>query len=229
MAREELGRWCICLRVNCYLRSMNRDHAIEKLALMKLAELSENERSEQLEIMTFEGWSQNKDWHLLPADVINEFEERELSDNANSKKYDQVLMIWLKKNLESVTNEFLLNSLNIDSIEGEPIKLLACPCCGRRTIEERGNYEICRVCWWEDDGQDNDEADQIFGGPNYGISLTNGRFHFLKFGIYDPNREDLINNKEPMEKYEKGREFELNGEFVVERGTNWKGKVKTNS
>ncbi len=107
----------------------------------------------------------------------------------------------------------------------EPTLLLACPCCGRRTIGERGSYEICMVCWWEDDGQDNKEADSIFGGPNYGISLTKGRFHFLKFGIYDPNREDLFSKKEPMENYVIGREFEINGKFVIEKGTSWKGEI----
>ena len=29
-----------------------------------------------------------------------------------------------------------------------------CPCCGHGTLDERGAYEICDVCGWEDDGQD---------------------------------------------------------------------------
>ncbi|MFF1770133.1 CPCC family cysteine-rich protein [Streptomyces sp. NPDC058249] len=29
-----------------------------------------------------------------------------------------------------------------------------CPCCGFLTLDERGSYEICPVCFWEDDGQD---------------------------------------------------------------------------
>lgn len=29
----------------------------------------------------------------------------------------------------------------------------ACPCCGLPTIDEPGIYDICAVCWWEDDGQ----------------------------------------------------------------------------
>lgn len=29
-----------------------------------------------------------------------------------------------------------------------------CYCCGYFTIEERGQYEICDVCFWEDDGCD---------------------------------------------------------------------------
>ncbi|SEE25211.1 hydrolase [Streptomyces griseus] len=28
---------------------------------------------------------------------------------------------------------------------------LPCPCCGHRTLGEHGGYEICVVCFWEDD------------------------------------------------------------------------------
>lgn len=29
-----------------------------------------------------------------------------------------------------------------------------CPCCGFLTLDERGTFEICPVCFWEDDGQE---------------------------------------------------------------------------
>ena len=41
-----------------------------------------------------------------------------------------------------------------------------CPCCGFRTLEERGMSEICPVCFWEDDGQDDHDAHIVRGGPN---------------------------------------------------------------
>jgi hypothetical protein len=61
------------------------------------------------------------------------------------------------------------------------VGLIACPCCGHATLSERGGYEICPVCFWEDDGQDNDEADRWRGGPNR-VSLREGRVNFLRFG-----------------------------------------------
>ena len=27
----------------------------------------------------------------------------------------------------------------------------ACPCCGYATLDARGEYDICAICWWEDD------------------------------------------------------------------------------
>jgi hypothetical protein len=57
-----------------------------------------------------------------------------------------------------------------------------CPCCGYRTLTERGGYDICRVCFWEDDGQDDHDDDLIRGGPNYGLSLTQARLNFSSIG-----------------------------------------------
>lgn len=66
-----------------------------------------------------------------------------------------------------------------------------CPCCGYDTILERGCYEICQICWWEDDGQDNEDADEVLGGPNSDLSLSQARKNFFLHGIYDPRRIDL--------------------------------------
>jgi hypothetical protein len=49
-------------------------------------------------------------------------------------------------------------------------------------LAERGGYEICPVCWWEDDGQDVHNADEVWGGPNGRLSLTGARRNFEKFG-----------------------------------------------
>ena len=55
------------------------------------------------------------------------------------------------------------------------LKLFTCPGCGFPTLNERGGYDICDVCNWEDDGQDDKNADQILGGPNSNLSLTQNR------------------------------------------------------
>ena len=53
-----------------------------------------------------------------------------------------------------------------------------CPCCGFLTLPERGGYDICPVCFWEDDGQDDHDADEVRGGPNYTLSLTETRANY---------------------------------------------------
>ncbi len=57
-----------------------------------------------------------------------------------------------------------------------------CPCCHYLTLSERGGYDICDVCFWEDDGQDDHDADEVRGGPNYSLSLTAARANFLRIG-----------------------------------------------
>ena len=53
-----------------------------------------------------------------------------------------------------------------------------CPCCGYPMLSERGGYEICRLCNWEDDGQDDPHADEVWGGPNGEYSLSQARTNF---------------------------------------------------
>lgn len=77
-------------------------------------------------------------------------------------------------------------------------------CCGYKTIQTRGDYEICPVCFWEDeiyaipscDSAGNltlkvlyqegvTKIDAIIdepSGANHGLTLRQGRENFLKFG-----------------------------------------------
>ncbi|WP_312392856.1 CPCC family cysteine-rich protein [Chryseobacterium sp.] len=74
-----------------------------------------------------------------------------------------------------------------------------CYCCGFITIEERGNYQICPVCFWEDDGcyELNKES-----GSNH-MTLEEGRKNFEKFGACE---ERFVKNvvKNPESRF--GRE-----------------------
>ena len=63
-------------------------------------------------------------------------------------------------------------------------ELYRCPCCHSKTLPERGGYDICPVCFWEDDGQDDERADEVWGGPNRDVSLTQARTNYQLFGAY---------------------------------------------
>jgi len=60
---------------------------------------------------------------------------------------------------------------------------LQCPCCDYFTLEERGGYEICPICFWEDDGIDLVEVDE-YSGPNH-MTLREGRLNYEKYGACD--------------------------------------------
>jgi hypothetical protein len=61
-----------------------------------------------------------------------------------------------------------------------------CPCCSFPTLTENGSFEICTICWWEDDGQDDRDAGEVRGGPNSKYSLLDARKNFFNHGhMYD--------------------------------------------
>ena len=62
-------------------------------------------------------------------------------------------------------------------------KFFLCPCCFFPTLSERAGYEICPLCNWEDDGQDDPLANEVWGGPNGDYSLSEARTNFSKFII----------------------------------------------
>ena len=58
----------------------------------------------------------------------------------------------------------------------------ACPCCGFTTLKSLGGHELCPVCFWTDDGQDDPHAAEVWGGPNGDVSLADARKNYAQFG-----------------------------------------------
>ncbi len=46
--------------------------------------------------------------------------------------------------------------------------------------------EMCPVCWWEDDGQDTDDAYDVRGTVNGDLSLAEARLNYQLFGASHP-------------------------------------------
>lgn len=95
---------------------------------------------------------------------------------------------WFERYSDTVSN----NSIHRPERD-EPY---ACPCCGYLTLDSRGNYEICAVCFWEDDGQDEHDADVVRGGPNGALSLTQARRNFTRIGACEARM--VHNVREPL-------------------------------
>jgi hypothetical protein len=66
-----------------------------------------------------------------------------------------------------------------------------CPCCGYETLIEEppGTYNICKICFWEDDPIQFDEP-TYEGGANR-VSLIQGQKNFEKYGACE---KDMVKN-----------------------------------
>lgn len=81
--------------------------------------------------------------------------------------------------------------------ESEPI--YRCPCCQALTLCGRGGFEICPVCFWEDDGQDEHDAHEARGGPNGTLSLTQARANYKAHGVSEPRFVGSVRRPQPHE------------------------------
>lgn len=86
---------------------------------------------------------------------------------------------------------------------------LACLCCGCLTLDERGGYDICPVCFWEDDAYliiGNGEIKGVLvdkevscedlldvpSGANHGLTLREGRENYRNFGACEESMKKYV-------------------------------------
>jgi hypothetical protein len=61
-----------------------------------------------------------------------------------------------------------------------------CPCCGYKTLEAPEALGLCPVCWWEDDGQEDSDAEDVRLTVNGALSLNEAREHYTRCGASHP-------------------------------------------
>lgn len=68
----------------------------------------------------------------------------------------------------------------------------ACACCGFLTLEgpPSGTFQVCPVCYWEDDGTQ--LADPAYDGGANGVSLRRAQENFARFGASDAAVAELV-------------------------------------
>lgn len=73
-----------------------------------------------------------------------------------------------------------------------------CPCCGYNSLDEepKGKFEICEICFWEDDPIQSEDWNYK-GGANK-VSLIQGQKNFEKFGAVEKRWTSYT--KQPTEK-----------------------------
>ena len=81
----------------------------------------------------------------------------------------------------------------------EKQKTYRCPCCKFKTLYGRGQDEICPVCFWHDDGQDEDEAEEVWGGPNKLLSLRQAQANYSEIGAVEESVRRFTRKPNPEE------------------------------
>ncbi len=69
---------------------------------------------------------------------------------------------------------------------GESLAQYRCPCCLYKTLETPNSLALCPVCWWEDDGQDDADADEVRLTVNAHLSLREARESYARCGAAHP-------------------------------------------
>lgn len=146
---------------------MTRNEAIALLVQQSLAELSPERRAAQL----LDWWSIDSgdpDYRDLPLLLKQAIAQGDEPGDPMDSLYDPLLQLALRREFTGVLNSYLERRVAAvgysEKIEGAAELLEECPCCGYRSLQERNNYEICRVCFWEDDGTT--DTDGSVSGPN---------------------------------------------------------------
>lgn len=149
---------------------------------------------EQREELILEWWGideSDTEFLKLPSSLQAEIlEYDEPVDDVMDSKYVPLLEEAMLHSYYGVTNNYLSKKYSMMDgseivVTGSIERLEICPCCGYRTIKERGFYEICPVCYWEDDGIDEISR---YSSPNH-MSIEDYRLNKMRL------------NEEMMERY----------------------------
>jgi hypothetical protein len=164
---------------------MIRDQAIDHLARDDLGRLSSDQRGRLL----LDWWTLERTddgYAELPEVVRRELERGDEPGDPDDSRYDALLLLALKRSYAGTVNRYLEARLagigRAGTVEGQVEPRSECPCCGWLTLSRRGEYEICPVCFWEDDGT---EAPERLSSANH-LTLREARRNFLAIGAVDP-------------------------------------------
>ena len=103
---------------------------------------------------------------------LNELNRREIEEYGSS--IDEVVQVFAECTLER------WNAI-ADKLRENKTRKRRCACCGCYTLEEpEGGYEICPVCFWEDDAVQNNDP-EFSGGANK-VCLREAQENFEELG-----------------------------------------------
>lgn len=83
------------------------------------------------------------------------------------------------------------------TVTGLPKELIPCSCCNYKTISEKGNYQICPICFWEDDGG-NDKFK--YSSVNH-MTLEEAKVNFQEKGAISEKFLKFVDNEGKFKYY----------------------------
>lgn len=97
----------------------------------------------------------------------------------------------------------LLENPSLRTPVPKPPRTVECPCCQHVTLTERAGFEICRVCFWEDDG--NRRFLDVVSTVNR-MTLAEGRRNYAATGAHDARSLPYVVSIEEFQRRESGME-----------------------
>lgn len=86
-----------------------------------------------------------------------------------------------------------------------------CPCCGYKTLPSRADYDLCPVCWWEDEGVEPWE----YSGPNARTLIEAQQEFLADTRPYRLRPGKVRAPKQGEERDPEWKPFELTGEVMA--------------
>ncbi len=170
-----------------------REEAIKIIIEKDITKLARDER----EAMLWKSWGideHDPEFHHFSKELQEELLSSDVpTHDVMDNRYNELLLKVTEGSFYGIPNEYLskLVSKIVGShieVEGYVEKLLPCPCCHYETLEQRGEYDICPVCFWEDDG--NNEPSR-YSGPNH-MTLSEGRSNYEKYGACSEKGAEFV-------------------------------------
>lgn len=169
-----------------------REEAIKIIIEDDITKLTRDER----EIMLLNSWGVDEDdleFHSFSKSLQDELLSSDVPiGDVMDSRYDELLLAGTEGSFYGIPNEYLSKLVSIIlgrdiKVEGKVEKLLPCPCCNYQTLVQRGQYDICPVCFWEDDGNNDPNR---YSGPNH-TTLLEGRSNYQEYGACS---EEVVNS-----------------------------------
>ena len=171
---------------------ISREQAIRLLADSRVKTLTSAER----ESIILDWWGlddQTKAYDELSDSLKSRMRRSDAPEPSMDPAFDPLLSIGMRAKYRGARNSYLSRKVSEllrvqTEVTGEPEKLLSCACCRYETLEQKGDYDICPVCFWEDDGT---QEAGLYSGPNH-MTLAEGIANFERYKACSPDMAEHV-------------------------------------